>query len=143
MARGKGRGGYRRPSSPAAASGPGALSQRTDGGPSPDFVGLGYGENKAVNQQASSAPMAGRLPGGGGGQAQAGGPPAARTPMGAEGVFGATNRPGEPVTAGVDWGPGTGAPPQVLEDDPYLLARALLRVAPSPQLEALVARLSR
>lgn len=28
-----GRGGYRRPTNPAPASGPGALSQRTDGGP--------------------------------------------------------------------------------------------------------------
>ena len=140
MARGKGRGGYRRPSSPAAASGPGALSQRTDGGPSPDFVGLGYGENKAVNEQASSAPMAGRGAGGGGGSPA---PQQQRrpVPLGPEGVFGGTNRPGEPVTAGIDWGPGVGRTDAQLPDDPNLLLRAIVsKVGYHPDLVRLLAR---
>jgi hypothetical protein len=62
MAKNRTRGGYRQPSNPAAASGPGALSQRTDGGPGstkqpirrlPDAKS---GENKAFveGQQAVS-----------------------------------------------------------------------------------------
>lgn len=135
----RGRGGYRRPTNPAPASPPGALSQRTDGGPGqPIRVAPGgdYGDRKALVSQQQAAPLA-----------SAGGGPQAAAPGGGalspQGVFGPTNRPGEPVTAGVDAGPGPGATPPVLDDDPYLLARALLQVAPSPQLEQLVARLSR
>ena len=42
----EGRGGYRAPSNPAPVSGPGALSQRTDGGatqPATYISGLPYG----------------------------------------------------------------------------------------------------
>jgi len=121
MARNRGRGGYQRPANPAGASGPGSLSQRTDGGPSPDFSGLPYGENKAVNDQAAAAPVAGRGQAGG----QGGAP---RRP-----VFGATERPGEPMTAGVDFGPGAG---QAQGADPQADVSRLIRavIAENPQL---------
>lgn len=126
MARRRGRGGYQRPNNPAAVSGPGSLSQRTDGGPSPDFQGLPYGENAAVNDQAAAAPVAGRGQGGGGGGAPAPGQP--RRP-----VFGATERPGEAMTAGVDFGPGAGAAPgEAMPNDANRLIRAI--IAEHPQL---------
>lgn len=55
------RGGYRKPNNPAPVSGPGALSARTDGGPTqapmyyPDTT---YGEGGYMNQQ-DGAPMIG------------------------------------------------------------------------------------
>ena len=141
MARRRQHGGYRRPASPAAVSGPGALSQRTDGGPGElEYSGLAYGQNKAVNDQAGAVPLAGQrgadgtappTTGGGGG----------RVPQG--GAFGPTTRPDEAMTAGVNSGPGPGQRGPVLEEDPYLMIRALMQVAPSPQLEQMLARLSR
>lgn len=122
MARGN-RGGYRRPSSPAAASGPGALSQRTDGGPGDKKFGQGldYGENKQVNRLAASAPMGGPPTQGGGAPRQGG-----RPPMGPNGIFGASERPGEPITSGIDAGPGAGAPmtPR-FDDDVNYMVRAI------------------
>ena len=59
-------GGYRQPANPAPTSGPGALSQRTDGGateglsqPQQSYTGFAYGQNKAVNEQQGGAPLAG------------------------------------------------------------------------------------
>jgi hypothetical protein len=59
-------GGYRQPKNPAPVSGPGSLSQRTDGGategmsqPQQSYSGFAYGENKAVNEQQGGAPLAG------------------------------------------------------------------------------------
>jgi hypothetical protein len=101
-------GGYRQPSNPAPVSGPGALSQRTDGGAidgmqpasqAPKYMpGLGYGkggENMA-NQQAA---------------ALAGNPtPSVPTPtVQAIPLSAPTMRPNEPVTAGIDRGPGPGS----------------------------------
>lgn len=61
-----GNGGYQAPNTPAAVSGPGALSQRTDGRPSGDgtqaamyIAGQKYGENKALNDMQAAAPLAG------------------------------------------------------------------------------------
>jgi len=96
-------GGYRQPSNPAPVSGPGALSKRTDGGAvdgmqpqAPKYMpGLGYGkggENMA-NQQA--APLAG---------APVTPPAPTVVPLSAP-----TQRPNEPITAGVDRGPGPGS----------------------------------
>lgn len=54
-------GGYRRPSEPAAASGPGALSQRTDGGPTqaPMLASGGpYGSRQDMADIQGSAPLA-------------------------------------------------------------------------------------
>lgn len=109
------RGGYQRPSQPAAVSGPGALSARTDGGPADlRHTGLPYGQNQALAAQQAAAPMPGdaaaAAAGGGGG-------PVPFTPM-AGGVFGPSSRPGEAITAGM------GAP--TFEPDPDALLRAMI-----------------
>jgi hypothetical protein len=93
-------GGYRRPGNPAPVSGPGALSRRTDGRVAEGFA---YGMNKQINEQAAGAPMA-----------KAATPMAARpmnvapqlpavTPITAETQF-----PEDPMTSGLDFGPGPG-----------------------------------
>lgn len=125
MARRRGRGGYQRPNSPAAVSGPGAASQRTDGGPTLEYSGLGYGENKAVNDQAASAPMGG--PPGAGGPPAGGGGGGGQRPR----VFGPTERPGEPMTSGVDAGPGKGRPATPpLPNDTDAMIRAVIAEYP-------------
>ena len=59
-------GGYKQPSNPASVSGPGALSQRTDGGategmtqPVQEYTGGAYGDNKATREQQGGAKLAG------------------------------------------------------------------------------------
>ena len=96
-------GGYRRPANPAPVSGPGKLSRRTDGGPTQGakyMAGSGkYGEGKALMEAQQSAPMSGGTP--------APAPvavPAPQSPL--QGLFAPTQRPDEPVTAGVPVGPG-------------------------------------
>jgi hypothetical protein len=104
-----GRGGYRRPTQPAAASGPGALSRRTDGRqPVQDMPNAKYGENAAYREAQMAAPMNGDIgssapPG----MAPAGPDLSGLVPMGAP-----TQRPGEPITAGMPGGagPGPGTP---------------------------------
>ena len=58
------RGGYRQPGNPAPVSGPGSLSQRTDGGaidgmsqPQQQYTGFEYGKNKEVNDQQGGASL--------------------------------------------------------------------------------------
>lgn len=93
-------GGYRRPANPAPVSGPGALSQRTDGTvPQMEVSGLSYGENGAVNDLQAAAPLS-RPGSGGGAPAQMATP----TPIGDPSAF-----PDQPVTAGADAGPGPGS----------------------------------
>ena len=94
------RGGYQQPNNPAPVSLPGALSQRTDGGaidgmtqPVKEYTGMGYGENKAVNDQQTAAPLAGSLD-----------PFKNLVPLNAP-----TQRPEEPITNGIDRGPGAGS----------------------------------
>lgn len=93
-----GHGGQRTPAHPAPVSGPGALSQRTDGGATsqPAMVADGgpYGSRKDMESIQSGAPMQGT---------QAGPTPADLIPFGAP-----TQNPGEPVTAGAALGPGIG-----------------------------------
>lgn len=100
-----GHGGYRRPSSPAAVSGPGVHSQRTDGKPNvADLSNAKYGENQAYRDIQNAAPM-------GGSPASPTTPvpqaaPAAvqmPTPLSAP-----TQNPDQPVTAGAAYGPGPG-----------------------------------
>jgi len=57
-------GGYRKPSNPAPVSGPGALSQRTDGSPTQPATyisGLPQGEGQATYDQQLAAPMMGAV----------------------------------------------------------------------------------
>ena len=100
-------GGYRRPGNPAPVSGPGALSQRTDGQGPQYMAGGEYGEGQEMLDIQGSAPMS-RAPqmrpsrGGsrGGGMA---GMPSEVTPL-----FDPTQRPDEPITAGAPFGEGPG-----------------------------------
>lgn len=90
-----GRGGYQAPAHPAPTSAPGALSQRTDGGPADrqamrDLPNAKYGEQKANLEMQGGAPMAGM-------------PSPQAIPLGAP-----TNHPDEPVTAGSPMGAGVG-----------------------------------
>lgn len=87
-------GGYREPSQPAAVSGPGALSQRTDGGATqaPQVAAGGaYGDRKESMDIQAGVPMAGT-------------PDRSMLP----GLMDPTGRPDEPVTAGSPLGPGVG-----------------------------------
>lgn len=109
-------GGYQAPANPAPVSGPGALSQRTDGGPSQPRMQMpdaAYGEQAEFQALQGGAPMA--MEGG----------PAGPPPMG---MGGPTMRPDEPVTAGVPIGPGpnrlAGAP-DVFQQDMQMLSKYL------------------
>lgn len=91
------RGGYQRPSNPAPVSGPGALSRRTDGAPGQGIKSLpnaGYGENKDFRDIQQGAQMASA-------------PSTAPMPK-VTGLGAPTERPTEPVTAGLPIGPGPG-----------------------------------
>lgn len=125
------RGGYQRPRNPAPVSGPGALSRRTDGGPGETpkqaaqyLSGQNYGDSKELNELATSAPLA------------------AAGPM-VVALDAPTQRPNEPVTAGVDVGPGPG--PEVLGGPRRDRTADLLRAAydryPSAHLRVMVQRL--
>jgi len=116
-----GKGGYQAPARPAVQSGPGALSQRTDGGPASKQAmryvsGMpNYGDGTDMMQIQSGAPMAATpspTPVSPSQMAQAaqqqqqqpqGQPQAPITPLTAP-----TQRPNEPVTAGAALGPGPG-----------------------------------
>ena len=138
------RGGYRQPRNPAPVSGPGALSKRTDGGamdgmtpPTPQtqpaqyMAGLGYGEGGNMAQQ-TAAPMAGNdIPV----------EPAPMVPL-----FAPTERPNEPITAGIDFGPGPGS--EIMPPRPNIINSAsnvMRKIAvndPSGDSELLYRRLS-
>lgn len=108
-----GKGGYQRPENPAAVSGPGKYSQRTDGGPSvadakqaAQYIsGMPYGEGKEINEIAQSAPLAADP------NAMGNSPMAAMnampTPTTVTPFSAPTERPNEPVTTGVPVGAGS------------------------------------
>lgn len=94
-------GGYRKPENPAPMSGPGALSQRTDGGPAQGakyISGLPYGQGQETYNQQTAAPMA-----------AAELAPAAPTLPPMLSLNDPTQRPDEPLTAGLDIGEGPGS----------------------------------
>ena len=93
----EGRGGYRAPSNPAPVSGPGALSQRTDGGATQGakyISGLPYGQGQETYLNQVAAPMAGNT--------------MQQMEMPTE-LMAPTARPNEPVENGIDIGPGAGS----------------------------------
>lgn len=93
----EGRGGYRAPSNPAPVSGPGALSQRTDGGATQGakyISGLPYGQGQETYSNQVAAPMAGNT--------------MQQMEMPTE-LMAPTTRPNEPVENGIDIGPGAGS----------------------------------
>ena len=90
------RGGYRAPSNPAPVSGPGALSQRTDGGPTQGakyIPGLPYGQGQETYANQVAAPMQGNNF-------------AQEMPIE---LFAPTTRPNEVITNGIDIGAGAGS----------------------------------
>ena len=90
-------GGYRKPNNPAPISGPGALSQRTDGGgtqPATYVPGLPYGQGQETYKNQVAAPMAGN--------------PIPQMEMPTP-LMAPTSRPSEPITAGIDRGDGPGS----------------------------------
>ena len=110
-----GHGGYRKPNNPAPVSGPGAMSRRTDGGPSQpvaDVGGFEYGGRQDFVDIQGGAPMA----------ATDNSPALTPPPP----LFSPTERPGEPVTSGVPAGPGPGpaAPPRARRISDRLAAMA-------------------
>lgn len=112
-----GHGGYREPANPAPVSGPGKYAKRTDGGPAqamsaaPDQP---YGQITADMNAQRIAPMGAAAP------APPAAQPSAGPPTGAGGapptlqqyqggpLDAPSQRPGEPVTAGMPFGPGAG-----------------------------------
>jgi hypothetical protein len=106
-----GPGGYRAPANPAPVSGPGALSQRTDGRqPIMDLPDAGYGENAQFRQDQagaalpqSNAPSSPAISGAGAGPAAP--PPEMNAP---QPLSAGTLNPDQPVTHGADAGDGPG-----------------------------------
>lgn len=98
----RGRGGYQQPSKPAAVSGPGALSQRTDGGPSTQAIAAipaaQYGDRQASVAQQQGAPIQAVT--------SPAGPPSAPAPQGPmpgelTSLSAPTARPGEHLMTGM------------------------------------------
>ena len=111
------RGWYRQPTANTsnAVSGPGALSQRTDGNASAPAAASGgdYGQRKAIEEQVSAG---GGLP-----KTQSIAPP---------NVFAPTENPNEPITAGVPIG--AGETPTIISDNTDIILQALYQTNPSP-----------
>lgn len=122
------RGGYQKPSNPAPVSGPGTLSRRTDGGPTQGakyIPGGQYGEAKALMDQQQSAPMAAASKPSIS-TARTGGilqslPPV--TPLTAP-----TERPNEPLTAGMPFGPGPGPEAFATQQSSQSLSQTLSKI---------------
>lgn len=102
-------GGYRKPDHPAAVSGPGALSARTDGRPTVEALASlssgKYGETQQLQQDASGAPVAA--------QPHAGNAALAGALSAPPGFGAASGQAGTPVTDGSQYGPGSG--PEALQ----------------------------
>lgn len=130
-------GGYRKPENPAPASGPGALSRRTDGGPAQGakyMSGMPYGEN--TMDQQTAAPMAGKplVP------SMQSMPMEMPTPLMAP-----STRPNEPITSGIDIGDGPGSEILNLPNSEPTLASTIRKIAqfdPTGEAEMLYAIIS-
>ena len=86
--------------------------------------GMPYGEQQELTQQQQAAP----LPKATTPQTQP-----VRRPMPQMDIFAETQRPSEPVTSGLPFGPGVG-PTEPVADDPDMLLRAIYSVYPDPLL---------
>lgn len=132
-------GGYRKPSNPAPVSGPGSLSQRTDGGPGQpvrEVPAAYYGERQEMRDIQGGATMAqGSMPAGSptmpsNGMTPPSAPMTPPTPLTAP-----TEYPEEPITAGAPLGPGPGPAPDEPNSDAQRLLKylpAIMRQAESP-----------
>lgn len=128
-------GGYRAPSSPAAVSGPGALSARTDGGVM-DPNSPSYGEVADVQSLASSSPMAAPA-------AATGSAPAGVDLTSVVGLGDTSRYPDQPVTSGAALGAGPGADALGLPQTSADRQRADVRAIGPGAVQAMVAAASR
>ena len=133
LAKNRSRGGYRKPTPQRknAVSGPGDLSQRTDG-TQPVMRGqdMAYGESKEYQEQQQAAPMGDS----GGANAPFPIPPEqGQSPD----VFAGTENPNEPITEGVPIGEGVGATRNTASDVDILL-QAMYQVNPHPLIAELI-----
>lgn len=104
-------GGYRRPSNPAAVSGPGAHSQRTDGRPQQmDLPDAKYGEAAQFRDIQQGAAMGAPSTPSGGAPAPMQAPTSLADP---------SQSPDQPVTAGADAGAGPGSDALVLPSQEF------------------------
>jgi hypothetical protein len=134
------RGGYREPSNPAPVSGPGSLSRRTDGGPvqGKKYIPANgqYGEAKALTEMQSGAPMQGNpipnLP-----------TPSVQSMTPITPLTAPTERPNEPLTSGMPFGPGSNTPPVVAAatDEVAAQIRAAYALYPNEDLHRLILQL--
>jgi hypothetical protein len=99
-----GKGGYQPPASPAPVSGPGSLSRRTDGQVQAVPTGMPYGDASALANQEGAAPLSGTPNTPTPSPSQVAGAPPVPLPFDRP-----TERPDEPITQGVDIGPGDGS----------------------------------
>jgi hypothetical protein len=116
-----GQGGYRQPSNPAPVSGPGALSKRTDGGavegmtqPAKYMAGLGYGKGGNMEQQTGAPIQGNDIP---------------AMPMPNVSLSQPSMRPEEPVTAGIDMGPGPGTEALKIPNMQYSASQTIRQIA--------------
>lgn len=136
-----GHGGMRTPSNPAPVSGPGALSQRTDGQPARYASGMPYGDGQDFYDVQTSAPMA-KTDNAAAGvrRARESRPRMVEEPV--TPLFSPTQRPDEPVTSGAALGPGPGPAPYASDQSVSSIISRLGVVTPeSEQLLALAMRL--
>ncbi len=125
------RGGRRVPAKPAAVSGPGSLSQRTDGGPGQpirNFPATTQGQRQDLTELQQAAPLSS---GGGGLPATPALPGLAEGGPLPEGILGPTAFPNEAITAGMDQ-------PKALPRDPDDLLRAIYQKYPHPDIARLL-----
>ena len=124
-------GGYRRPENPAPVSGPGSLSRRTDGQGARYMSGGEYGEGQEMMDLQNSAPMSKTETV----RPRSARPRAARSggvDAGLTSLFAPSERPDEPVTAGMPFGPGPGETNRSsLSDDINEDAQVLVRYLPA------------
>lgn len=137
-----GKGGYQKPNKPATFSGVGKFAQRTDGGPGDTrqaqrkIPSAGYGEGVQTADIQAGAPLA--ATGGSAGmplqaaQMQAQNAAQKLVPLDAP-----TERPTEPITAGMPFGPGPGteALPNYRQAEADIIAKympTLIRYADEP-----------
>lgn len=118
-------GGYRKPAHPAAVSGPGKLSRRTDGQPNMQLPNPSYGEQSQFQSIQSGAPMAKAPP--------IATPSSASAPASSPIVplSAPSQEPDTPVTAGSQYGPGPGPSSLNLQDPTTMDANALRQYLPA------------
>ncbi len=126
------------PDRPAAVSGPGALSQRTDGGPGSDTqpirvaAGGPFGSRQELEESQRAAPLPDRQAASGAQRgAVAPGPPPAPA---ADALFGPTEMPGPGGPRG---------PANFIPEDPDLLLKVIYQTYPHPEIRRLVSDIAR